>query len=167
MKITYKHLIVVLTLVALFSMMTLMGTNIEYLSIVTERASVARSVSSGNVDLETVKNGYANCIERMKRFEEKSDYAFLLSSIDQITVGKTINALLIFSQIIVVWIGFRVLVRNFSRAIQPKAERGFRRMRKTIRRMIRRANACKKSSGKYSTTNKQRKKTHPRGKYAA
>lgn len=157
MKIMPKHLIIVLTLVALFSMLTLMVDNVEYLSIVTERASVAKSVNSGRVDFETIKADYENCIYRMQRLAQKSDYGFLLSSVDSMNAGKLVNSLLILGQIVITLIAIFVL----GVALEVKAEKEYKR----IKRMIRRANARKKHYGKYATVKKQRvkAKAHPSG----
>lgn len=162
MKIMPKHLIIVLTLVALFSMMTLMGENVEYLSIVAERSGVAKSVSSGRVDFETIKADYENCVYRMERLEQKSEYGFLLACIDSMNAGRLVATILILGQISITLIAILVL----GVALQVKIEKECKRMR----RMMRRANARKKHSGKYSTAQKQRAKahkTHPRGKYVA
>lgn len=162
MKIMPKHLVLVLTLVALFYMMTLVGENVEYLSIVAERSSVAKSVSSGKVDFETIKADYENCIYRMQRLEERNDYGFMLASIDCLNVGRLVNSLFILGQTVITLIAIFIL----GVAIEVKVEKEYKR----IKRMKRRANARKKHSGKYSTAQKQRAKAHkahPRGKYAA
>lgn len=165
MKIMPKHLIIALTLVALFSMMTLMGDNVEYLSIVTERSGVAKSVSSGRVDIETIKTDYENCIYRMQRLEERSEYGFLLSCIDSMNAGKIVITLLILGETFITLIAILVL----GVALQVKVEKEWKRMKRMMR-MMRRANARKNHSGKYSTAKKQRVKahrTHPSGKYVA
>lgn len=159
MKIMPKHLIIVLTLVALFSMLALMGDNIEYLSIVAERSTVAGSVNSGNVEFETIKRDYENCIYRLHKLEEKSDYGFLLSSIDSMSAGKFVNTLLILAQAFITAIAAFVL----GVALNVKFKKEFKRVRK----MIRRANARKKHVGKFQTAQKKKVKAHPRGKYAA
>ena len=153
MKIMPKHLIIVLTLVALFSMMTMMGDNIEYLSIVTERASVAKSVSSGNVDFDTIKADYENCIYRMQKLEEKSDYGFLLACVDSMNAGKLVNSLLILGETFIAFMATFVL----GVALAVKVEKEYKKMK----RKIRRANARKNHSGKYA---KKRVYAHPRGK---
>lgn len=162
MKIQPKHLVLVLTLVALFYMMTLMGENVEYLSIVAERSSVAKSVSTGKVDFETIKADYENCIYRMQKLEGRNEYGFLLASIDSLNVGRLVNSLFILGQAAITLIAIFIL----GVALQVKIEKECKRMK----RMMRRANARKKHSGKYSTAQKQRAKahkTHPRGKYVA
>lgn len=160
-----KYLVILLALVVIFSMMLLIGDNAEYLSIVTERASVAKSVSSGKVDFEVIKRDYENCIYRMQRFEEKSDYCMLLSSIDSMNAGKLVNYLLIFGQIVITWIAFRVFgrsIRFIGRAVRPEAERKLRRVWEMIQ--------PKQNLGKYATAERRKTKVHraqTRGKYAA
>src|SRR5699024_3570970 len=95
MKINNKLLNVILALVVLFFMVMQMGENIEYLSIVAERSNVAQSVSSGNVDFEIIRSDYENCINRMEKLSKKSEYGFLLASLDSMSTGKLANVLLI------------------------------------------------------------------------
>lgn len=153
MKIMPKHLLIILALVALLAMLTLMWDNIEYLSIVTERSSVAKSVTSGRIDFETLKADYENCIYRMQKLEQRSDYGRLLSSIDSMNAGKIVNALLVLLQVAITMIATLVL----GVAIEVKVKRTYKR----VKRMIRRANARKKHSNKYACSAKRAKT--PRG----
>ena len=86
-----------------------MGENIEYLSIVAERSNVAQSVSSGNVDFEIIRSDYENCINRMEKLSKKSEYGFLLASLDSMSTGKLANVLLITMQVCIVAIALLVL----------------------------------------------------------
>lgn len=159
MQNTTKYLFIIMALVALFSMLSLMGDNVEYLSIVTERSSVAKSVSSGKVDFETLKSDYENCIYRMQKLEQRSDYGFMLSNIDSMNSGKLVNSMLILVQMAITLIAALVL----GWELKVKVRKEYKR----VKRMIRRANARRKHSGKYADTAK-RVKAHPRGgKYAA
>lgn len=159
MRIMPKHLIIILTVVALISMLTMMGDNVEYLSIVAERSNVAKSVSLGRADFETLRVEYENCIYRIQKLEKRSDYGRLISNIDSMNAGRLVNSLLILMQVVITLIAAFVL----GVAAKVKLQKEYKR----AKRMIRRANARKKHSGKYATTAK-RVKVYPRGgKYAA
>lgn len=156
---TTKFLSIMMASVVLFFMLTLAGDNVEYLSIVTERSSVAKYVNTGRLDFDTLKADYENCIYRMQRLKEKSDYGYLLSSIDSMNAGRMISGLLIFLQIVITAIAILIL----GVALEAKLRKEYKR----AKRMVRRANARRKRSGKYAATAK-RVKAHPRGgKYAA
>lgn len=156
MKINNKLLNVILALVVLFFMVMQMGENIEYLSIVAERSNVAQSVSSGNVDFEIIRSDYENCINRMEKLSKKSEYGFLLASLDSMSTGKLANVLLIIMQVCIVAIALLVLNNTIG---VKKGKQG-----KFTKEKSHSAKYC----GKYSEEGKAKKtKVHYRGKKAA
>ena len=156
MKTMPKYLTVIIALVALFSMLLRMSDNIEYLSIVAERSSVASSVSSGKVDFATIQSDYENCIYRMQKLEERSDYGLLLSSIDGMNAGKFVNAVIILAQTAVA-IG-AIIVLGMSLGLNPRCGKYSNQKQKSFSKYV--------YVGKYSVR-KKRVKAHPRGKRVA
>ena len=156
MKTMPKYLTVIIALVALFSMLLRMSDNIEYLSIVAERSSVASSVSSGKVDFATIQSDYENCIYRMQKLEERSDYGLLLSSIDGMNAGKFVNAVIILAQTAVA-IG-AIIVLGMSLGLNARCGKYSNQKQKSFSKYV--------YVGKYSVR-KKRVKAHPRGKRVA
>ena len=161
MKTMPKYLIIVLTLVALFSMMLRVGENIEYLSIVAERASVAKTVSTGKADFDLIKEDYENCIYRMQKLAEKSEYGFLLSCIDGMNAGKLVNYVIILGQFLITIMAILVLGLSFNIKIKFKQTN-------TKNHKNQNTSGRYAYNGKYSNVRRKKKvKTHSRGKYVA
>jgi len=154
MTIKLKHLVVILALVALFSMLVMVRENIEYISIAAERSSVASSVSAGKVDFDTLECEYQRCIERMNALEEKSDYGYMLASIDKMGAGKLVIGVLMFIQLMV------SLVASFM--ISAYIVCTVIRIAKKLQRRIRRARARRKrEAARKAATKKTTIKARP------
>ena len=146
MTFEFKHMVIILAVVALFAMLVMAPANVEYLSIVAERSNVANSVNTGMVDFGTLEASYQRCIDRMKALEGKSDYGHLLASIDKMSAGKLVIAVLILSQ------SFIVLMASFliCAYVVLSTIKMLRKLRRKIRRakMRKKRNAAKKQTVK-------------------
>ena len=148
MEIKAKHVVLILAMVAFFAMLVMAADNVEYLSIAAERSNLANSVNTGTVDFDTLEASYQRCIDRMGALEEKSDYGYLLASIDKMHVGKLVIAILMLGQLAVMVMASFMIGAFIVFTTQ--------RILKKLHKKIRRAKARKKRKATIKKTIKAR-----------
>jgi len=102
LKVQAKHLILMLSIITFLAMTIFISENAEYISITSERLSIAATVASGNCEFDDLEEDYNICQDRLGHLGETSGYGKMLVRMDASGWGKLGIFLLLVGQFAVI-----------------------------------------------------------------